>query len=56
MRAKEEMAGGAKNKAALHNAAAAKRVLTADIGSVWADQVGEDHCATDSDMEEMANS
>ena len=56
MHAKEEMAGGTKNKAALQNAAAVERILTADKGSVWADQVGEDHCAIDSDLEEEANS
>ena len=56
MQAKEEIAGGTKNKAALQNAAAAKKILTEDRGSVWANHLGEDHCAIDSDIEELANS
>ena len=45
MQAKEEIAGGTKNKAALQNAAAAKKILTKDRGSVWAE--------IDSDVEEL---
>ena len=45
MQAKEDVEGGVKNKAALQNAAAAKRILVVDRGSVWSDDLGDDHLA-----------
>ena len=45
MQAKEEIAGGTINKAALQNAAAGKKILTEDRGTVWAE--------IDSDVEEL---
>ena len=45
----DEMPGGVKNKAAIQNAAAAKRILR---GSVWSQDNGEDQKVADSDLEE----
>ena len=56
MQAKEEVAGRAKNKAVLQNAAAAKKNITDERASMWGDRLGEDQCAIDSDIEEMTTS
>ena len=48
----EVLLGGVKNKAATQNAAAAKRILTQTMGSVWSNDIGEDQHAVDSDIEE----